>query len=177
MPGRCNKWLCFWSILTLQLYIFGVYCSRVIMWSSDTWRNMLKCVSKVTFIACSVVIAIITLVKACSSDSCKRQEFREMKDLGITGAIVLVQYGPWPWQTCRKLCRQYLECLAFKVNWKNKNIFSVVWGYFRICKFKDKATETVTEWCRYASLLKCRYASNTTLKLSVVLEIAYRPSF
>ncbi|KAK2151303.1 hypothetical protein LSH36_368g05012 [Paralvinella palmiformis] len=30
---------------------------------------------------------------------------------------VLVHDGPWPWKTCRKLCRQYLECLAFKMTW------------------------------------------------------------
>ncbi|KAK2164492.1 hypothetical protein LSH36_63g11010 [Paralvinella palmiformis] len=49
-------------------------------------------------------------------DRCKRQEFRIMSGSSVNREV-LVYDGPWTWKICRRLCRQYLECLAFKMTW------------------------------------------------------------
>jgi len=64
----------------------------------------------------TIVNAIISFEMTMSmcEDHCKRQQFRMIPGRNISGEV-LEYDGPWPWKTCRRLCRQYLECLAFKV--------------------------------------------------------------
>ena len=65
----------------------------------------------------SVIVTLIVLCVAIvvmSRDQCKRQEFIMMPGSSADGEV-LVHDGPWTWKLCRRVCRQYLECLAFKV--------------------------------------------------------------
>ncbi|KAK2138985.1 hypothetical protein LSH36_2156g00009 [Paralvinella palmiformis] len=67
-------------------------------------------------------------------DHCKRQDFRMMPGTSVSGEVMLND-GPWPWKMCRKLCRQYLECLAFKITWStNESQFgmcTIYKGFFK----------------------------------------------
>ncbi|KAK2138526.1 hypothetical protein LSH36_2870g00000 [Paralvinella palmiformis] len=49
-------------------------------------------------------------------DRCRRQMFYKVTNESYPSEF-LVQEGPWPLHKCRRLCRQYLECLTFSVKW------------------------------------------------------------
>jgi hypothetical protein len=61
-------------------------------------------------------LLFINITHGCSDDSCKRQEFPEIPDVGFSGQY-LVYKGPWPHKNCLRLCRQYMECVAFIMEW------------------------------------------------------------
>ena len=49
-------------------------------------------------------------------DHCPRQEFIKYAGYAYTGSYLLYD-GPWPYQVCQRLCRQYLECTTFVMKW------------------------------------------------------------
>ena len=59
---------------------------------------------------------ILDIAAAKCRDMCKRQPFTEMESVAYTGQY-LVYKGPWPYKDCQRLCRQYLECYNFIMEW------------------------------------------------------------
>ncbi|KAK2168876.1 hypothetical protein LSH36_13g00002, partial [Paralvinella palmiformis] len=62
------------------------------------------------------ILILFDMTMSTCEDRCQRQEFRIMPGTSANGEVLLYD-GPWPWKTCRRLCRQYVECLAFKMTW------------------------------------------------------------
>ena len=68
-----------------------------------------------------ILLFLLTLVQRCDlvtchHDTCQRQQFVEHPGYGYTGSY-LVYAGPWPYNLCERLCRQYLECTTFVMEW------------------------------------------------------------
>ncbi|KAK2153461.1 hypothetical protein LSH36_296g02019 [Paralvinella palmiformis] len=72
-----------------------------------------------TFVSFIIIVCLGVEIGSCSiHDQCRRQIFYEYQNI-IHNGKVLVRDGPWPWTLCRRLCRQYLECFSFSVEWKD----------------------------------------------------------
>ncbi|KAK2160655.1 hypothetical protein LSH36_128g01022 [Paralvinella palmiformis] len=56
-------------------------------------------------------------VNSCKVDKyCHGKTFYEFENKSYPGDV-LVQEGPWPLHECRRLCRLYLECWYFSIEW------------------------------------------------------------
>ncbi|KAK2164493.1 hypothetical protein LSH36_63g11004 [Paralvinella palmiformis] len=64
---------------------------------------------------------------------------------------VLVHDGPWTWKFCRRVCRRYLECLAFKMSWNTNTpelgMCTIFKGFFK--RSKLMATTLSTMYSKY----------------------------
>ena len=63
-----------------------------------------------------ILLLHFNLIFACLLDSCKRQKFPEIPGAEYNGQY-FVHKGPWPQKYCLRHCRQYVECVAFTMEW------------------------------------------------------------
>ena len=91
----------------------------------------------------------------CRRDSCKRQSFTELEGYAYTGKY-LVYHVPWPYKNCERLCRQYLECYNFIMEWiDDRHLIGycrLISGDLMSSKLVKVDMQTSSVYCEYVYL-------------------------
>ncbi|KAK2140024.1 hypothetical protein LSH36_1512g00015 [Paralvinella palmiformis] len=96
-----------------------------------------------------ILSSCIVKITTCPADHlCRRQIFYEIRDKTYLGQVLMTG-GPWPLYNCRRICRQYVECLSFSIEWSDDILgkCTIYNGVLNISRLVDRDEVTLYVSC------------------------------